>query len=259
MTGIYILIGILIGFMSGLFGIGGSIIGTPILKLFFGLPDLIAIASPLPVTIPTALAGVYGYWRSGAIHKKLAAATIIGGLPATILGALGTRIIASKWLMILTGVFVIIVGLRLLKSSKPIKIEFNRQIHISLLAGLIGFFVGILSGLLAVGGGIIMVPAFILIFGLSMQEAAATSLLCIAFFAVPGTLVHWWLGNIDWHLVLFLSVGVIPASYLGSKAALFIKSKLLKMVFSIFLICFGVYFILNQAHILYIVSLLERF
>lgn len=241
----YILVGTLIGFLSGLFGIGGSIIGTPVLKVFFGIPDLIALASPLPVTIPTAISGVYGHFRHGKVDKKLAIMTIITGLPATVIGAYCTKFINSHWLMILTGMFVTLTGIRLLGGNIE-KSTFNKYLSVYSMAGLIGVVAGFFSGLLAIGGGIILIPAFILILGLTMQEAAGISLLCVAAFAIPGTLVHWGLNHIDWHLVLGLSIGVIPASYLGSKVCLTVKSCLLQKVFSVFLILFGIYFIFRQ-------------
>lgn len=242
----YIIVGILIGFLAGLFGIGGSLISTPILKIFFGLPSLIALATPLPITIPAALAGVFGYLRKGVINKKVSFYVILGGLPATILGALGTKIVPGNWLMGLTGVFVVIVGIRLFYSSRMKEVAPLNQNFSPFFAILIGLITGLCSGLLAVGGGIIMIPAFLLILGMSFQEAAATSLFSIAFFAIPGTLVHWHLHHIDWLLVLNISIGVIPASYLGSQVGMRIKSKKLLTFFSLFLILFGAYFIFSQ-------------
>lgn len=245
----YILLGIAIGFLSGVFGIGGSIISTPILRLFFGIPELIALASPLPVTIPTAISGVYSYRQKGCFNKKVAAYAIFFGLPATILGAIGTKYISGNALMILTGVLIVIMGIRFLQSSNNDLPTFIKQCPTAIQSGFIGFIAGIFSGLLAVGGGFILVPAFVLIVGLTMQEAAATSLICVAFFAIPGTLVHWKLHHIDWMLVLNLSIGVIPASYLGVRFSAKLKSKHLQVAFSIFLIMFGIYFILKQLKI----------
>jgi len=75
----YVVTGSLIGLLSGIFGMGGSIIATPVLKSVFALPDFIALASPLPVTIPTAVAGVIAYWQKGFVNKKAAFFTILGG------------------------------------------------------------------------------------------------------------------------------------------------------------------------------------
>ena len=243
---LYITIGTVIGFFSGIFGIGGSLITTPILKTIFSLPDLIALATPLPVVIPTAIAGTFGYMKKGVINKKVGFYSIIGGLPATIIGSYLTKFIAGKWLMILTGFFLLFVAVRMLYGKRLQNSELSKRISIPTFSMITGFVAGIFSGLLAVGGGIILIPAYVLFLGLSMQEAASTSLLCIAFFGIPGTVVHSYLGHIDWNIAISLSIGVIPASYLGSKVGLAAKSKQLQLIFCIMLITFGVYFILKQ-------------
>ncbi len=114
----YILVGIAVGFLSGIFGIGGSLICTPILKLFLGIPELIALASPLPVTIPTAVSGAYSYWQKGFVNKEIAVSTIIFGLPTTIFGAWCTKFINPKFLMILTGIMIVAIGFRFLNNRK---------------------------------------------------------------------------------------------------------------------------------------------
>ncbi len=89
-------------------------------------------------------------------------------------------------------------------------------------------------------------PAFILLLGLTPYEATSSSLVCVAFYAIPGTLVHWWLGHIDWKLVLGLSFGVFPANYLGSKLGLAVCEQRIKIGFGYFMTAFGVDFILTQ-------------
>lgn len=242
----YIIAGALIGLMSGLFGIGGSSIGTPILKMFFPLPALIALASPLPVTIPTAVAGTYNYWRKGLVRKDVVLWTTIGGLPGVVLGALGTRIVSGQWLMILTGLFLSFSGVQLIRKGKESCTGHFSPKRFNTIALLIGFVVGIFSGLLANGGGFLLVPAFILLLGLTFYEATSSSLVCVAFYAIPGTLVHWWLGHIDWQLVLGLSIGVFPASFLGSKLGLAVDEQRIKIGFGYFMTAFGLDFILTQ-------------
>lgn len=246
----YILVGIVVGFLSGIFGIGGSLICTPILKLFLGIPELIALASPLPVTIPTAVSGAYSYWQKGFVNKEIAVSTIIFGLPTTIFGAWCTKFVNPKFLMILTGIMIVAIGFRFLNNKKIEMHPHLKKCSLSLQAGFIGIIAGFFSGLLAVGGGFLLVPAYVMFLGLSMQEAAATSLICVAIYAIPGTIVHSLLSHIDWMLVINLSIGVIPASYLGARVAIILKSKQLQRIFSLFLILFGMYFIFKQIHVI---------
>ena len=74
----------------------------------------------------------------------------------------------------------------------------------------IGIAAGALSGLLGIGGGILMVPAFSAWVGMPLKETIATSLACVGIFAIPGTLTHWYLGHIDWTFAIALAVGVDP-------------------------------------------------
>lgn len=244
----YVLFGAVIGLMSGIFGIGGSSISTPLLKIIFQLPDLIALASPLPVTIPTAVAGTVNYWRKGLVRRDVVFWTVSGGLPGVVLGALGTKLLTGRWLMILTGAFVLFMGYQLHTKNRGYRSGKKCQARSSFraLTLLIGLLVGIFSGLLANGGGVLLVPAFILLLGISPHEAVSSSLVCVACFAIPGSLVHWWLGNIDWQLVLELSLGVIPASYLGSRLGLALGGKRIQTAFSCFLMAFGMDFIIAQ-------------
>src|SRR5205823_5608481 len=74
-------VGVALGFLSGLFGVGGSSVATPVLRLL-GVPSLVALATPLPVTLPTALVGGLTYWRRGLVNGRAALWTAAGGLPA---------------------------------------------------------------------------------------------------------------------------------------------------------------------------------
>jgi uncharacterized membrane protein YfcA len=201
----------------------------------------------LPVTVPTAIAGAYNYWRKGLIRKDIVLWAALGGLPGVFIGALGTKVISGQWLMIMTGVFVSFSGLQLIRRKKEVGGDiFLPRRYGGVMMLLIGFVVGIFSGLLANGGGFLLIPVFILLLDLSPHEAVGTSLVCVALYAIPGTLVHWWLGHIDWPLVLGLSIGVIPASYLGSKLGLAVREQRIGTAFGYFLTIFGLDFILTQ-------------
>ncbi len=223
-------------------------IATPLLKLLLKISDLTALASPLPVIIPAALAGAFNYWRKGLVRWTEVRWALMGGFPALFIGALLTTVFASYWLMLLTGIFVVLVGISMVKSVKtPIIAKSKAKQHRKLL--LIGAVSGFFGGLLAIGGGIILIPAVMIFLGYSMHQAAALSLIYVAILAIPGTLIHLLLGNIDVNLAINLSLGVIPASYLGSTIALRIPSGKLKKIFGIMLILFGAYFIFMQLSI----------
>jgi uncharacterized membrane protein YfcA len=99
----------------------------------------------------------------------------------------------------------------------------------------IGVVAGGMSGLLGVGGGVVMVPAFAEIAKLPIKTAIASSLLCVAAFAVPGTITHWALGNIDWRFAIPLAIGVVPGARLGAAVAIKANDVHLRRVVAAFL------------------------
>lgn len=101
--------------------------------------------------------------------------------------------------------------------------------------------VGFLSGLLANSGGVLFGPLFIRFLKMPVKEALPTSLVVAAGLAIPGTLAHWYLGHIDWIIVLMLSAGSIPFSYVGARVAIKTKSKMLENIFGVMLIVFGLF------------------
>jgi hypothetical protein len=106
--------------------------------------------------------------------------------------------------------------------------------------------IGFLSGLLANGGGFLLVPVFVLLFGARLREAAATSLPCVAAMAVPGTITHAYLGHVDWLLSLQLSVGVVPATYVGAQVSIWLRRVRLRKPFGVFMAVFGAYFFVRE-------------
>ena len=95
--------------------------------------------------------------------------------------------------------------------------------------------------MLANTGGVLYAPLFIMLLGMEVKRALATSLIVAAVLAVPGTLAHWYLGHIDWRLAAALSIGAIPCSYLGARLAIAIRSGTLVTIYGIALTFFGLY------------------
>lgn len=249
---VVILLGVAIGIFSGLFGVGGSSISTPLLRLALNTSPFIALASPLPVTLPTALSGSIVYRREGLINGRAVKWTIAGGLPTVVAGSLLTSRVSAYWLMFLVAASVVFVGIQLFRSRSPAEIDGQvptdpRWDHPSArLLMAVAAVVGLLSGLLANGGGFLLVPVFVLLFGARLREAAATSLPCVAAMAVPGTITHAYLGHVDWLLSLELSVGVLPATYLGAQISLWLRKVRLRKPFGVFMVVFGVYFFFRE-------------
>lgn len=236
-----VLAGAGVGLCTGLFGVGGSSVATPVLALL-GAPGLIAVASPLPATIPAAAVGVVPY-----IRAREARPPILGGVPGTVAGALLSRLVGGPALLIGSGLVLVVVGLRVILpiDEKTLEEGTQRRHHRALLVATMTL-TGVFTGLLANGGGFLIVPVYLLIFGLQMRQAVGTSLLVIIVLAIPTLLTHWALGHIDWVLAGEFALGQVPGSAVGSQFAHHVQGPVTRRAFGWFLIAFGLFFTIDR-------------
>jgi uncharacterized membrane protein YfcA len=233
-----VLIGAGVGFLGGLFGKGGSAIATPLLAVI-GIPPIVALASPLPATIPSTLSALLAYWREELVEWRIFRWCLLVGVPATAIGAYATRWIGGETLVIATEVVLTALGLRFaLHPGDPHEIvgpPAAMRTRLALVAGT----VGLVSGLLANSGGFLLAPLFVVVLRLSLKEAFATSLAVAAVMAVPGTVVHAALGHIDWTIVAIFAAASIPLSFLGARVAIRTNPVLLERVYGVGLALLG--------------------
>ena len=105
----YVLAGLGVGVVFGMFGAGGSAFATPVLALL-GVPGLLAVASPLPAMVPAAFMGARRFLASGNLDRRVARLAILGGVPGTLLGALGSRVVGGDRLLVLSGLLLLGIG-----------------------------------------------------------------------------------------------------------------------------------------------------
>ncbi len=243
---VFVAAGAAIGLLVGLFGVGGSSVATPLLSVL-GVPGLLAVASPLPATIPAALAAMIPYLRNGDTRPRAAVWTLLGSVPAAIAGAFLSEEVGGPVLLVVSGIVLTIVGIRVLRPIDETRRgvgTVRRKNRLLLVAASAG--VGLLSGLLANGGGFLLVPMYLLIFGLDMRKAAGTSLLVISVLTVPILAAHAALGHIDWTVAGAFALGAVPASLLSSQLAQRVTSGRLQKAFVWFLIASGIAFVLYR-------------
>ncbi len=241
---VHVLIGISIGLSSGLFGIGGALVATPLLKLFGGLSALLALASPLPASIPSALSGSWAYYKKSLINFRVVGIVLASAIPLNLIGSYASHYVQSDLLMIATAAVMMYVAITFVVRAWLLKEQAEQSLRLSVLPlVVVGIITGIFSGLLAVGGGIVMVPAFVRIVRMPLKTALATSLFCVAGLALPGTLVHSSLGHVDWNVALVLALSSIPFSFLGARLALKLRNQLLERIYGLFMLCFASYFL----------------
>jgi len=232
-----LLIGAGVGFLSGAFGKGGSAISTPLLHAL-GVPAIVAIASPLPATIPSTLLASRGYARAGHIDSRVLRIGVIVGVPLTALGAFLTRWIAGESLVLTTDAILLVLSLRVLlvahaaphddgpETRPDEKGRASRMRIVGVVA-----VAAIASGLLGNSGGFILAPLFMNVLRMPVRRALGTSLALAAALAVPGTIVHAWLGHIDWSLSLVFGLASVPFATLGATAALRVRERSLALAY----------------------------
>ena len=229
-----VLVGLAAGVLSGLFGVGGGIVMTPGLTALRGLTPIVAVATPLPVILPTAAVGAFTYQRAGEVDLRAAAWISFTGAPASAVGALLTEAVNARLLLLVTAALLAWQSIRILRArSRTVEVE-ERPLHAWTLA-LVGVVAGLLSGLLGIGGGTVIVPALAGLLGVPLKRALGTSLVAVVVLVIPGTIVHAMLGNIDWTAALFLMIGSVPGARLGATIALGTKERTLRLMVGSFL------------------------
>jgi uncharacterized membrane protein YfcA len=222
-------IGVVAGILSGMFGVGGGIVMTPAIDAALPVPPIQAIATPLPVIFPTSITGAYTYAKAGEVDRRAAAWMASLGVAGAALGALGTEIVDPTWLLLATAALLGWQSIGIIRGTERGRAADAREPTTTPIAyAAIGFAAGAVSGLLGIGGGLVMVPLLSGWCGMPLKRALGTSLLTIPALVVPGTIVHASLGNIDWPLALWLTVGAVPGARIGATIALATRDKTLR-------------------------------
>lgn len=250
--GLTLVAGLATGALSAAFGVGGAVISTPAIRAL-GASATLAVGTTLPSILPSAATGTVRYVREQLIQWRVVAWTAGAGIAGSVGGSLLSKVVPGHghWLMVLTAALLGLTAWRMANSATDPDIastaldrdgdgviaaargEDASQRGTLLVA--IGLAAGLLSGLLGIGGGVVMVPAFTELVGIPLKQAIATSLACVGLFAVPGTITHAFLGDIDWRFALLLSVAVIPGARLGAVIAIRASDRRLRMAVAVFL------------------------
>ncbi len=243
-------IGIIAGLFSGLLGVGGGVLMVPALVWLLHFSQHRAHGTSLAVILFVALAGLSGYLRAGQISWPIAGGLAVGGILGAALGARLAGKLPGATLRRIFGVFLILVALRMLYD-----VAGGLWGHPAVAAGPgpapagawpalaspgIGLAAGILSGLLGVGGGIILVPAMVLLLGLSQTMAQGISLAVIIPTAISGATVHYRQGHLHLRDVRWLAIGGVAGGLGGSALALILPVLALRGLFGLLMVVVGV-------------------
>jgi uncharacterized membrane protein YfcA len=235
-----VLTGLVAGVMSGLFGIGGGTVMTPAVQVLLGTPPIIALATPLPAIFPTAITGAWTYRQGGQVDERAAAWIVGPGILGAVAGAALTDVIDTDLLLVVTALLLAREAVKILQGAgRREAAGESTEGTPTQLAG-IGLAAGFVSGLLGVGGCIIIVPLLSGILRMPLKRALGTSLLAIVALVIPGTIVHAALGHIDWAIFVALTVGAVPGARIGARLALGTRERTLRLLVGSFLLVVAV-------------------
>ncbi len=264
---VIVALGVATGILSGVFGVGGGFLTTPLL-IFYGIPPTVAAASAATQVTGASVSGVFAHSRNDGVDYQMGAVTVVGGMAGALLGAVIFNLLRSAGQIdvVINVLYVVMLGtigglmaresvdaLRSRSTSKggssakraakrrhhpmiaslPYRWRFYKSgLYISPLGPLIlGVIVGILTMLMGVGGGFFMVPAMLYILGMSAKVVVGTSLFNILFITMLVTMVHAFTTRaVDIVLAGLLLIGSVTGAQLGTRIASFAKPEHLRLV-----------------------------
>jgi len=261
-----VLIGVIVGGLSGLFGVGGGFLMTPLL-IFLGIPPAVAVGTEAPHVLASSISGAIAHWRRKNVDFKMGFFLLAGGVAGSTVGVNLFKILRGFGqidviIQFLFLFFLGFIGLSMLfESAKttikkyrttslirtklhqhswihglPFKMRFHRsKLYISTIPPiLIGFIVGILSAMMGVGGGFIMIPAMVYILGMSTNVVVGTSLFQIIFVTANSTFFQSYLNQtVDIVLAALMIVGGVIGAQIGAKLGSTFKAEYLRGVLAI--------------------------
>ena len=261
---VIVLLGLGTGVLSGIFGVGGGFLTTPLL-IFYGIPPTAAAASAATQVTGASVSGVFGHARNKGVDYQLGGVTVAGGIMGALLGSLIFNVLQAIGQIdtVINVLYVLLLGtigalmgresIQAIRADRsggsrpraakrrhhplvanlPMRWRFYRSgLYISPLAPLIlGVVVGILTMLMGVGGGFIMVPAMLYILGMSARVVVGTSLFVILFVTMATTMTHALTTKaVDIVLAGLLLIGSVIGAQLGTRLASRAKPEVLRLL-----------------------------
>ncbi len=260
---VIVALGGLTGLLSGMFGVGGGFLTTPLL-IFYGVPPTVAAASAASQVTGASVSGVFAHSRRGGVDYLMGGVLVAGGVIGTGIGALLFRLLTALgqidtvinvlYMLLLGGIGGFMArdswrevraharGVALparkrrhhpLVANLPLRWRFYRSgLYISPLAPLLlGMTTGVLTMLMGIGGGFVLVPAMLYILGMSASVVVGTSLFQILFVTIATTMMHALTTKaVDIVLAVLLLLGSVTGAQLGARVALQVRPERLRLV-----------------------------
>lgn len=240
-----LLIGVAAGIFGGIGGLGGGVVMVPLLGAWLGLSQHRAHGTSLVAVVVTGVVGVVPYALGGAVAARLALALAVASIVGSSLAAGLSPRVPARALRRVFGILVIVTGASLPFDALVPAHAVSAAWALPLGLGT-GLLAGAVSGLLGVGGGSVMVPLLVLLFGVGQHMAQGTSLAVMVPAALAGSLQHLRHGHVDLRVAPALALGVAGGAYLGGRAALALPNDTLRWLFAVLLVATGVRYALSS-------------
>lgn len=250
---------IIIGLVMGLIGGGGSILSVPIFVYVFGFDAVTATALSLFVVGVTSLVGSAGFIKQGHVDFKTA---FIFGIPS-ILGVLFSRrlvlphlphYIINRWgitltkemfLLLLFAILMLIASFKMIRKIERVRLRKDDETNYTILISQ-GLLVGIITGLIGAGGGFLIVPALVMLLGVNMKKAVATSLFIISMNSILGFLSTMSMVKHDWTFLLTFTALSVVGIFVGLGISKKMDGKKLKPLFGWTVLIMGIFIIIKE-------------
>ena len=270
---VIVAMGLLVGFLSGMFGVGGGFLTTPLL-IFYGIPPAVAVASSATQITGASVSGALAHWRRGGVDPKMGGVLIAGGVVGSTLGSFPFRWLQQSGqidtvIALVYVAFLGSIGLLMLRdtvrtlaaerrgdrsvlrvnrhnrlvAALPWKMRFYASgLYISPLAPfLLGAAVGVLTVIMGVGGGFILVPAMIYLLGMQASVVIGTSLFQIVFVTATTTLLHAVNAKtVDIVLAVLLLIGGVIGAQYGARAAQKLPAQKLRLALALLVLAVAI-------------------
>jgi len=245
---------VLMGITLGVFGAGGSILTVPILVFLMGVAVTEATAYSLFIVGVTALFGAYSYYKKDLIHFKVglifAAPAFVGvysvrlwlmpALPESVLSFSHWELSKDTLVLMVFALIMIMAAYAMIKPSKASSFKEPKSLNYPLI-GVEGLLVGAVTGFVGAGGGFLIIPALVILAGLSMKQAVGTSLMIIAIKSILGFVGDIQAGlHIDWFLLSEITVLSIVGALIGERLSRKVDGDKLKPAFGYFVLVMGI-------------------
>jgi uncharacterized membrane protein YfcA len=240
--------GVAIGVSLGLVGGGGSILAVPVLVYVLGEPVKEATTASLAIVGVTALVGAADHARIGTVLGRVALLFGAGGAIGALAGTLLNRLLEARLLLLAFAFVMLVAAYAMLRGRAYGRREETEIDARKRLLGIVasGIGIGVLTGLFGVGGGFVIVPALVLLLGLSMPVAVGTSLLVIALTSAVALAAHLVSGSIDWPVAGSFAAAAIVGALAGSRIGRRLSSERLMHIFATLVVVIACFLIVRN-------------